>query len=266
MEGTSRPRRIAALRRRLFLQPAASPVDPGRRSLYRLGAICIGTVGLLYFLGLGLSIALGPAPSSDREYLIALAGHPTLARINFAAFSLVDVLLLPAALALYQALKTSSRRLLLVASVCFAINFVVDLGITELSSFALVGYAEQYAAATTEAGRAAVLARADTTRALLPPATLLSFVVSSFGYLLAAIGTYRALFRKAIGIVGIVGSLEGIAAGLYVLVPPLAAFLLPCLATVGLWAVFVGVRLFRLTRSPGMADNTLRQARPRHSV
>ena len=71
--------------------------------------------------------------------------------------------------------------------------------------------------------------------------------MSSIGYLLAAIATYRAVFRKAIGIVGIVGSVEGIAAGFYVVVPGLAMFILPCLATVGLWALFVGIRLFRLT-------------------
>ena len=48
---------------------------------------------------------------------------------------------------------------------------------------------------------------------------------------------------------GIVGSVEGIAAGFYVLVPVLAALILPCLVTVGLWAVFVAIRLARLSRT-----------------
>jgi hypothetical protein len=81
-----------------------------------------------------------------------------------------------------------------------------------------------------------------------PAATLVSFVISSVGYLLVAIATYRAVFRRAIGLVGVADSIEGIAAGLYVLVPALAALILPCLVTVGLWAAFVAIRLARLSR------------------
>jgi hypothetical protein len=55
------------------------------------------------------------------------------------------------------------------------VNLVVDLGVTELSSFALVTSAEHYVAATTDAERAIVLAASDASRAVLPTATLLSF-------------------------------------------------------------------------------------------
>lgn len=164
------------------------------------------------------------------------------------------MLLIPSWLALYVALKHSSRGLLLVAGACFALNLVVDLGVTELNSFALVGYAEQYAAAATEAQRAAVLAAATDTRGILPGATTATFVVSSVGYLLSAIATYRAVFRRAIGVVGIIGSIEGVLAGFYVLILVLAALLLPSLVTVGLWAVLVGTHLVRLTRHPRYAE------------
>jgi hypothetical protein len=66
---------------------------------------------------------------------------------------------------------------------------------------------------------------------------------------LIASATYRAAFRKAIGRMVIVGSVEGIAAGFYVLVSALAALILPCLVTVGLWAVFADIRLARLSRT-----------------
>jgi hypothetical protein len=260
MDRPGRPRRVAALRRRLFQQPETSPIPTNLRLLYRIGAVSIAAVGVLYFIGAALSIALGPAPSGDVEYLQALADRPTLARVNFAAFSLVDVLLVPATLVLYQVLRSSSRRLLLVAGACFAVNLVVDFGVTELRSFALVDYAQQYAAATSEAGRSAVLAAAESTRSVLPIATLLSFVVSSIGYLLVAIGTWREVFRKAIAAVGVIGSVEGILAGFYIFVPALAGLITPCLVTVGLWAIFVGIRLFRLTL--GLSTATVGLGRP----
>jgi uncharacterized protein DUF4386 len=259
--GNRRRRRIAEVRKRLFRQPDVAAIDGGARRWYLIASASLTAIGILYVVGAGLSIALGPAPTGGEGYLRALAGHPALARINFIAFSLVDVLLVPAALGLYAALRSSSRGLLLVAGACFAVNLVVDLGVTELSSFALVTNAEHYVAASTDAERAMVLATSDASRGVLPAATLLSFVISSVGYLLVAIATYRAVFRKAIGLVGIVGSAEGIAAGFYVLVPALAALILPCLVTVGLWAVFVAIRLARLTRTlpaphPPLAEAT----------
>jgi hypothetical protein len=256
-----RRRRITEVRERLFLQPDVAAIGNGTRFWYFVGAVSLMGIGVLYVVGAGLSIALGPAPTAGEDYLRALAGHPGLARMNFVAFSLVDILLVPAVLGLYAALRSSSRGLLLVAGACIAVNLVVDLGVTELSSFALVTNAEHYGAATTDAERAIVLAASDASRAVLPPATLLSFVVSSVGYLLLAIATYRAVFRRAIGLVGIVGSIEGIAAGFYVLVPAFAALILPSLVTVGLWTVFVGIRLARLSRTlpaphPPLAEAT----------
>jgi hypothetical protein len=255
-----RRRRIAEVRQRLLRQPHVSAIDGGTRRWYLVGAVSLMAIGALYVAGAGLSIALGPAPTGGEDYLRALAGHPALARINFVAFSLVDILLAPAVLGLYVALRSSSRNLLLVAGGCFAVNLVVDLGVTELSSFALVTNAEHYLAASTDAERAVVLAATDASRGVLPAATLLSFVISSVGYLLVAIATYRAVFRKAIGLVGIVGSVEGIAAGFYVLVPALAALILPCLVTVGLWAVFVGIRLARLSRTLPAPNQPLAEA------
>jgi hypothetical protein len=257
VNGSQRRRRIAERRRRLFDQPKVPPAtEQTTRAVYRIGGVSIAAVGILCFVGAALSIALGPAPSAGEDYLRALAGHEALARINFVAFSLVDVLLVPAWLALYVALKTSSRGLLLIAGVCFAVNLVVDLGVTELTSFALVDYAGQYAAAANDAQRAAVLSVATDARAVLPAATMASFVVSSVGYLLASIATYRAAFRRAIGLVGIIGSIEGILAGFYVLIPVFAFLITPCLVTVGLWAIFVGIRLVRLTRRPRPAEGT----------
>jgi Domain of unknown function (DUF4386) len=261
MDQIERRRPIRELRERLFRQPVVGAIGPNTRLLYIVGGVSIGLIGVLYFVGAVLSIVIGPAPSSGPDYLTALAAHPTLSRANFAVFSLVDVLLLPAALALYAALKASSRWLLLAAGACFAVNLVVDLGVTELSSFALVGDALRYTAAVSDAQRSAVLAAAEATRNALPAATLLSFVVSSIAYLLVAIGTFREVFRKAIGIVGIVGSLEGIIGGFYVIVPGLAAFLVPALVTVGLWAIFVGIRLVRIARASRSAEATPTPAR-----
>ena len=155
-----RRRRIAEVRKRLFRQPEVGAIDGGARRWYLIGAVSLAAIGILYLVGAILSIALGPAPSGGEDYLRALAGHPALARINFIAFSLVDILLVPAVLGLYVALGSSSRGLLLVAGACFVVNLVVDLGVTELSSFALVTNAEHYVAASTDAERAPCWRRA----------------------------------------------------------------------------------------------------------
>lgn len=248
--GPRRELRIARLRRRMFRQVGTGELDLTNRGLLLVGAIGIAAVGVIYWVVMALSIALGPVPSGDDAYLTTLAGHPALARSDFIVFTVSDILLVPAAFALYKMFKPSNRWLLLTASAFVAAFVVIDVGVTEYNSLALVQLAQNYAGATSEAQRASYLASTDATRAALPLATSLSYLVSSIGFLLVAIATFRTGFRKAVGMVGVMGSIVGILAGFYVLVPAMAAFLLPSLAIVGLWCVFVGIRMFRLGRQP----------------
>jgi len=201
---------------------------------------------VIYGVVVALSITLGPAPSGDLPYLTTLANHPALSRADFIVFSVSDLLLVPGAFALYHALGRSAKKLVLVAGVLLAAFVVIDLAVTEYNSLVLVQLAQNYAGATSDTQRATAIAEAAAARGALPIGTMLSYIVSSVGFLLAAIATFRGVFRRAIGVVGIIGSVEGILGGFYVLSPGFAAFLLPSLVTVGLWAVAVGIRLYRL--------------------
>lgn len=245
--GPVRELRITRLRRRMFAQPSVERLAKSPSWLYLMGGACLAAVGALYVAGIGLSIALGPAPSGDVAYLTSLATHPDLARINFIAFGVVDLLLLPGMVGLYASLRDKSRTLMIAAGALMAVNLVIDLGVTEYNSMLLVGFGQQYVAAASASQQASILATAQAARNVLPLATLLSFSLSSVGYLFAAIASFRSVFRKAIGVVGIVGSVEGILAGFYVVIPALSGLLIVCLATVGLWAIFVGIRLVRLS-------------------
>jgi hypothetical protein len=69
-------------------------------------------VGVIYGVVVALSIALGPAPSGDAPYLNALASRPSLARADFIVFSVSDLLLVPAAFALYRVLRGSGKSVI----------------------------------------------------------------------------------------------------------------------------------------------------------
>jgi Domain of unknown function (DUF4386) len=230
----------------MFRQVGVQGLDLTNPRLLVISAVSIALVGVVYWLVLALSIALGPVPSGNDAYLTTLAGHPALARADFIVFTLSDILLVPAAFGLYRMFKPSNRWLMLTAGAVVAMFVVIDVGVTEYNSLALVQMAQNYSGATSEAQRAAYLASTEEARGVLPIATSLSYLVSSVGFMLIAVAAFRAGFRKAIGLVGMIGSLVGILAGFYVLVPAMSAFLLPSLAIVGLWCVFVGIRMFRL--------------------
>jgi hypothetical protein len=249
--GAKHELRIARIRKRMFRQAGTDGLDLTNPGLLLVGALAIAAIGVIYWIVLVLSIALGPVPGGSAAYLTSLAGHPTLARADFIVFTISDILLVPAAFALYKMFKPSNRWLLMIAGAFIAAFVVIDVGVTEYNSLTLVQLAQNYSGATSEAQRATYLASTDGARGVLPIATSLSYLVSSIGFVFVAIATLRTGFRKAVGVVGVMGGVVGILAGFYVLIPAMGAFLLPSLAIVGLWCVFVGIRMFRVATAPG---------------
>jgi hypothetical protein len=94
--------------------PNTAP-DPGWNSLYRIGGICLFAAGVFYFVATALAVVL-PAPTNAETYLRALAEHRRVAFAYFAGSALADVLLVPAALALYFALRHLARTAVLLAA------------------------------------------------------------------------------------------------------------------------------------------------------
>jgi hypothetical protein len=227
-------------------QKAEVSVDPTWQGVYRVGGICLILTGSIYLIGAVLSIILGPAPSGGEQYLKSVAGHTHLAQINFGLFALTDFLLMPAALAFYLALKQLARNAMLIAAGLMGLFIVLDLAVTEMDSLTLVTLTQHYAAATSETQRSAYVAAADYARATLPIATFYSYVVSSAGFLITSLVMLKGTFSKPTAFLGIAACLEGIVGGFYVILPALAALLIPSLITFGIWSLLAGSRLCKL--------------------
>jgi len=212
--------------------------EPGWNSLYRFGGICLFATGLFYFAAVVFAMLLGQPPADAEPYLRSLATHPGLAFANYAGFALADLLLVPATLALYVALRHLARSAMLIGAGLIVFWLIVDLAVTEFNSLALVMLSRHPDAQS--------IAAAHFPLATMPIATFFSFVVSSIGTLIVAIVMLKGVFSKVTAWAGIVACVEGIAGGFYVIYPPLAALLVPCMIAFGLWGVLAGVRLFRL--------------------
>jgi hypothetical protein len=233
------------------LEEARIHTDPSWKGVYRAGGICLLINGVIYLLVAVLSVILGPAPSSGEPYLRTLAGHATLAQVNFGVFALSDVLLVPALLALYLALKHLAKNPMLIAAGLLALFAVLDLAITELNSLTLISLTQHYTAATSDAQRAAYVAAATYALATLPIATFFSYVVSSVGLLMTSLVMLKGVFNRPTVLSGIVASFAGLVGSLYVFLPAFAALLVPSLIAFGLWALLAGTRLYKLSTQPG---------------
>ena len=226
----------------------AARVDPAWRGVYRAGGICLVGIGVAYLIGTASSMVIGGAPSNSVVYLESLAAHVRLSQIAFGLFAVADLLLVPAVLALYLALKPIARNAMLIASGFYLLFGVLDLGVTELNSLVLVSAAQQAAVAATEDQWSAALAVVAFPLATLPLATFFSYVVSSVALVITSVVMLRGPFLKMTAWAGLVAGTLGIIGGFYILVPALALLLTPCLIAYVIWLVTAGVRLARLGR------------------
>ena len=214
--------------------------------IYKTGGVCLVLTGVIYLVGAVLSNILGPAPSSAELYMSAIGKRMGLARINFAAFTITDFLLIPGVLAIYFALKKRAESVMLLASGLMLLFVVLDLTITELNSLTLVSLAGRYAAAGNEVQRALSLGAANYALATLPLGTFYSYEVSSLGLLAISVVMLRQKFGKVTALLGIVASVEGVVGGFYVVLPVLAILLIPSLIAFGLWCVLAGAGVYRV--------------------
>ena len=228
---------------------SSQEVDQSRRGLYLIGGISLILIGVLYFVGMILSIVIGPPPSSSQAYMNAIAAHPVAAPINFTLFIVAHFLLIPAVFALYFVLRGVNKTAMLLAAALWGIFIVLDIGVTEMSSMALVTLSHSYVTATSETQQSAYLAAANYALATLPLATLYSYVVSSIGLLITAVLMLRGPFMRAVALFGIGASVLGIIGGFYIFVPALAWLLSPCLIAFVLWLIGAGIRLCLLSRA-----------------
>jgi hypothetical protein len=228
---------------------ARGRVDSSWSGAFRAGGMCLFACGVIFLLVAAFSVVLGAAPTGGEDYLRALAAHPQLARLTFGMYAVADVLLVPAILALFVALKGLGKNPILIAVGLMGFCAAFDLAVTEVNSLALVSVSEHVVAAAGPAQRAAYLAAAAVVLTIMPIATFVSYFVSSAGLLLCGVIMLRGVFTKVTALLGIVAAAEGLAGAFYVVVPGLAVFLTPALVAYGLWGITGGARLTRLGRA-----------------
>jgi len=210
------------------------------KRMYKVGGVSLIIVGMSYLIGAVLSLMIGPAPSNAVEYMNALAAHRLLSLTNFAFFTLADVFIVPAAIALYLALKDTNKPAMLTASALMIVFAVFDAGITELNSFQLVSLTQTLATATSEAQRSAVMLIANNILSTLPIVTLCSFVISSVGLAITAAVMIKGSFSKRATLPGLTAGVAGTIGGFYIIVPVLSVLIMPSLVAMGVWGVFAG--------------------------
>lgn len=237
--------------------------------LYRAGGIAALLAGLLFRRNIAAEIALfsgQPSPTTVAGWFALLRDRPLLGLTSLNIFDVLNYALLALMfLALFVALWKLRPSLMALALPLALIGITVYL--TSNTALSLLSLSDQYAGAATDAGRAPLLAAGQALLALNrfsgPDAQpgaggYISLLLVAVASLLASIAMLRGdLFRKAIGIVGIVASALDLAYCLaYICLPSLdsqtlAVTFIPAAGLFWMiWHILVGWRLTRLGGSP----------------
>jgi hypothetical protein len=222
--------------------------DPSWKGVYWAGGIGMLLAGIFYLIGTTLGYDLGTPPGNSEAYLQSLAAHPAVAQVTYSIFGLTDILLIPAVLGLYLALKGINKNAMLVAAGLVGFFILLDLGITEMNTLTLVTLTQNYAAATSDTLRAAYMAAENWGLATLPIATFFSYVGPCLEFLITSIVMWKGIFGKNTALLGIIANVLGIVGGFYFLYPTtaLSILLTPILIIYGAWLIAAGRRLYKL--------------------
>jgi hypothetical protein len=231
----------------------AMPVaaDPESRWILRAGAVSGFAVVAGYLATFPLYAWVGEPPAAGVEARLAYFGSHAGGwwAITWLMVS-TDLLLLPLFLALYRALKGLGRDLMLLASVCIGLFVAWDLAVTWTAHSVLIAGGTEYAAASSDAARAALVASASYPAAILdsPLAGASAIVLPSLGILLAGLVMLRGVFGKLTVYVALAtGATALVFMGSYA-VDALSWFRIANAVLATVWYALAAVRLSRLGR------------------
>jgi hypothetical protein len=223
--------------------------DPDGRSSYRMGGVSAVILGIAYLIIFPLYAYVGAPPSGGEAWLEYGAGKTTVWWAILGLSVLTDFLLAPVALALYLSLKAVDRNVMLLATALVGLFIVLDLAVTWPNIAVLITASDDFAAATTDAQRAANIGAATYASAVLRSTLegVYSIVSLSVGILLVGLVMLRGTFSKTAAYLGLATGILGIvsvAGGL--LVKELGTTIILASALTTAWLVAVGYRLLRL--------------------
>ncbi len=235
--------------------------NPAWTTLFRVGGVAALLAGLLFRRNIGAEVTLFTGieaiPQSVAGWFALLQNNPLiglafLALFDVANYALVGLMFLALCAALWPGHKAVAAIALSCGMVGIAVSFATNIALTMLS------LSQQYAAATSEAQRAALRAAGQAVLAFHDPLALypstgvyLSLLLVAVAGLLFSVAMHRGqMFGRATALVGLLASACDLVYCLtFAFAPFLRVFLL---ATGGLlwmiWHLLVGRRLLQLSK------------------
>lgn len=236
------------------IRESKSSTEAHWAKLYRIGAVLLILTAVIWTIvfRLGSNLYASGQPSDAMGYLHLFAQKSALAATDWSLWIVSDILLIPASIAIYFALRRTNKRLALAGTILSLVYCVYDIFVTELSSLILVHLAQGYAGAMTDAVRASIVASANSIVSALPLMTFFSFLIGSVGMLLWSVVMLRNAFGRRLGIFGIIANFLAVLGSLYPLIsnPPivLGIIFVYCIPIVAIWFVLVGIQLLRINK------------------
>jgi len=227
--------------------------DPNGKWIYRVGGLSGIVVGIGYLLTIPVTTiyAGGFPPLGAEARLIFFADHVTGWCAVTALMVFTDLFYVPFFMALYHALKVFNKYLALLAFASASLFVVLDLAITWTAYPSLIMLGGNYAAATSDAQRAIIVAAASYPSAIIdsPLAGIYAILFPGLGELLAGLAMRKGIFSKTLAYMGIIAGVCGILAGIgpiFIRDLETAQYINASLAMI--WFFFAGLKLYKFSR------------------
>jgi len=228
-------------------------LDPDGKWIYRMGGLSGIVLGIGYLLSIPVTIffAGGFPPLGTEARLAFFADHSAGWWAVTALMVFTDLLYVPVFLALYHALKGFNKYLVLLALTCGGVFVVLDLAITWTAFPALIILGGNFAAATSEAQQAIIVAAAGYPSAIIdsPLGGFYVVLIPALGLLFASLVMRKGIFSKTLVYVGVIAGISGILAGIVpIMISNLETFQYINASLAMFWFFFVGLKLYQLSR------------------
>jgi len=232
-------------------EKAQLTVDPDGKWIYRVGGLSALVLGIGYLLTIIVMItyAGGFPPPGIEARLAFFTVHAASWWVVSALMIFTDLLYVPVFLALYQALKGINKYMMALALACEGLFVVLDLALTWTAYSSLITLGGNYAAATSDAQRATIIAAAGYPSTIIdsPLLGIYAIFIPALGLLLASLVMRKGIFSKTLAYMGVIAGVCGILAGIgpiFMRELETAQYINASLAMI--WFFFVGLRLNKL--------------------
>jgi hypothetical protein len=230
-------------------ETVAAAADRDSTWLYRVGGVSALLLGIGYVITFPLYAWVGAPPGGGEAWLVYSTGKTTVWWAILGLSVATDFLFVPVALALYVAIRRANNSAMLVAAGFILLFAVLDLAVTWSNYAARIRLSEHYAAATSDAQRAAYVAAAEYASAVLTSTLegVYSIVTLSLGILTTSLVMLRGVFNKLTAYVGVATGVLGVVSVAGPLISSaLGATIIVASILTTLWILLTGYRLYRL--------------------